>query len=261
MNSFERLHSENVRAEAKDAILVLLVGAVEQHGPHLPLTVDTEIPIRIASMLVEKLNVIVAPAVPYGARSLPQSGGGPSFPGTINIRGNVLTDYLKDVIAGYIAMGFRSIVVLNGHYENESFIFEALELCRQDGKLEGAKIVAVGWWSLVSDAVLEKLLGDRFPGWHAEHAGVCETSLMLHLRNDLVGPARVDNETPPRPGIYLFPVDPSKISNRGVLGSSSNSTAEIGLALCEEICSQLVALIQKHMGAAPTRKRGASRKR
>src|ERR1700687_467344 len=261
MDSFEKLHSENVRAEAEGAILVLPVGAVEQHGPHLPLTVDTEIPVRIASMLVERLNVIVAPAIPYGARSLPQSGGGPSFPGTINIRGSVLTDYLKDVISGYIAMGFCAIVILNGHYENESFIFEALELCRQEGKLEGAKIIAVGWWNLVSDAVLEKLFGDRFPGWHAEHASACETSLMLHLRNDLVGPARVDNATPPRPGIYLFPTDPSKISNRGVLGSSSPSTGEIGLALCEEICSQLIALIHEHMGAAPKGKKGTSSKR
>jgi len=59
---------------------------------------------------------------------------------------------------------------------------------REEGKLEGAKIIAMGWWSVVSDGVLEKLFGDRFPGWHAEHASVCETSLMLHLRNDLVGP-------------------------------------------------------------------------
>src|SRR6267143_1819664 len=207
MNSFEILHSENVRAEAQDAILVIPVGAVEQHGPHLPLTVDTEIPVRIASMLVEKLKVIVAPAVTYGARSLPQSGGGPGFPGTINIRGSVLTDYLKDVIAGYIATGFRSIVILNGHYENESFLFEALELCRQEGKLEGARIVALSWWSLVPQELLGKLFGDRFTGWHAEHASACETSLMLHLRKELVGPARVDNATPPRAGVYTFPTE------------------------------------------------------
>jgi creatinine amidohydrolase len=261
MNSFEKLHSENIRAAARDAILVIPVGAVEQHGPHLPLTVDTEIPVRIASLLVERLEVIVAPAVSYGARSLPQSGGGPSFSGTINIRGSVLTEYLKDIVASYIATGFRKIVILNGHYENESFILEALELCRTEGNLEGTKIVAVGWWSLVSDAVLQKLFGGRFPGWHAEHASACETSLMLYFRNDLVGPTRVDNATPPRPGIYHFPSDSSKISNRGVLGRSSPSTADIGLALCEEICSQLVALIQEHMGAAPKRKKGASRKR
>jgi creatinine amidohydrolase len=249
VNNFDKLHTENVCAMAKDAIILLPVGAVEQHGPHLPLTVDIVIPVRIAEMLAEKLNLIVAPVVTYGARSLPQSGGGPSFPGTIPIRGSVLTEYLKDVISGYVAMGFHSIVILNGHYENESFIFEALELCREEGKLEEAKVIALGWWSLVPDALLENLFGGRFPGWHAEHASACETSLMMHFRSDLVDTARVDNATPPKAGIYLHPSDPSKMSNRGVLGSSSTASAEIGRVLSEEICSQLVALIQGHLGA------------
>ena len=72
MNNFEKLQSENVRAEAQDAILVLPVGAVEQHGPHLPLTVDIEIPVRITSLLAGRLKIFVAPAVSYGARSLPR---------------------------------------------------------------------------------------------------------------------------------------------------------------------------------------------
>src|SRR5258708_27976861 len=137
-------------------------------------------------MVVGKIKGFVAPAIFYGARSLPQSGGSRDIPGTIRVRGSVLTDYLKDVVNGYISMGFRSIVVLNGHYENESFLFEALELCRQEGKLEGARIVALSWWSLVPQALLDKLIGDRFTGCHAEHASACETSLMLHLRKDLV---------------------------------------------------------------------------
>src|SRR6202051_5262021 len=122
MASFEKLHTENVRAQGSEGILVLPVGSVEQHGPHLPLTVDIEIPLRIASRMVEKIKGFVAPAIFYGARSLPQSGGSPDIPGTIRVRGCVLTEYLKDVICGYVSMGFRSIVVLNGHYENESFL-------------------------------------------------------------------------------------------------------------------------------------------
>jgi creatinine amidohydrolase len=247
MSSFEKLHTENVRAEGGKCILVLPVGAVEQHGPHLPLTVDLEIPTRIASALAEEVKGIVAPAIPYGARSLPQSGGGPGFAGTISVRGSVLTDYLQDVIAGYVSSGFRSIVILNGHYENEAFIFEALELCRQAGQLEGARVVAVSWWSLVSDELLKKLFGDSFTGWHAEHASACETSLMLHLRSDLVGATRVDNATPPRAGVYSFPVDSAKLSNRGVLGSSSPASAAAGRALYDEICSNLLALVRDHM--------------
>jgi creatinine amidohydrolase len=249
MSDFEKLNSENIREEAGKGILMLPVGSVEQHGPHLPLTVDIEIPVRIASRVLETVKGLVAPAISYGARSLPQSGGSPDIPGTIRVRGSVLTDYLKDVIAGYVSMGFRSIVVLNGHYENESFIFEALELCRQEGKLEGERIIALSWWNLVPQALLEKLFGDRFTGWHAEHASAVETSLMLHLRKDLVGPVRVDNATPPRAGIFTFPIEASKISNRGVLGSTSSSSAEAGRALFEEICSQLIAVIREHRGA------------
>jgi creatinine amidohydrolase len=247
MSSFEKLHTETVRSEGRKSILVLPVGTVEQHGPHLPLTVDIEIPARIASGLAEEVQGIVAPAISYGARSLPQSGGGPSFPGTISVRGSVWTEYLRDVIAGYIASGFHSLVVLNGHYENEGFLFEALELCRQGGQLEGARVVAVSWWSLVSNATLQKLFGESFPGWHAEHASACETSLMLHLRSDLVGGTRVDNATPPRAGIYLHPIDSAKLSNRGVLGSSSPASAAAGRALYEEICSNLVRLVREHM--------------
>ena len=248
VSDFEKLNSENVREEAGRGILVLPVGSVEQHGPHLPLTVDIEIPVRIAAAVVEKINGFVAPAISYGAGSLPQSGGGPEIPGTIRVRGSVLTDYLTDVIAGYVSMGFRSLVILNGHYENEGFLLEALELCRQGGRLGGARIVALSWWSLVPQAVLDKLFGDRFTGWHAEHASACETSLMLHLRKDLVGPVRVDNATPPRAGIYTFPTEASEMSNRGVLGNTSSSSADHGRVLFEEICSQLVDVIQEQMG-------------
>jgi creatinine amidohydrolase len=194
----------------------------------LPLAVDLEIPVRIASMLEERLNVIAAPAISYGARSLPQSGGGPAFDGTIHVRGGVLTEYLKDVFGGYVAAGFRSMVILNGHYENESFIVEALELCRQEGMLEDTRIIAAGWWSFVSDAAVKKLFGDRFPGWQAS---TCETSLMLHLRRGLVGTTRIDNATPPKPGIYLLPVDPAKISNREVLEALRPRAREL-VALC-----------------------------
>lgn len=249
MSDFEKLNSENVREEAGRGILFLPVGSVEQHGPHLPLTVDIEIPARIASMVVEKIEGFVAPAIYYGARSLPQSGGSPDIPGTVRVRGSVLTDYLKDVIAGYVSMGFRSIVILNGHYENESFLFEALEICREEGSLDGTRLVALSWWNLVPQALLDKLFGDRFTGWHAEHASACETSLMLHLRKDLVGPGRVDNPTPPRAGVYLFPIEASKISNHGVLGNTSSSSAEIGRALFEEICSRLVGVIREQMGS------------
>src|ERR1700674_4905989 len=65
MSSFENLTSENIRAQAPRGILVLPVGSVEQHGPHLPLTVDMAIPSRIAARLVDKIQGFIAPAISY----------------------------------------------------------------------------------------------------------------------------------------------------------------------------------------------------
>jgi creatinine amidohydrolase len=70
---------------------------------------------------------------------------------------------------------------------------------------------------------------------------------MLYLRKELVGPIRVDHPTPPRAGIYTFPIEASKISSRGVLGNTSFASAENGRALFEEICSQLIAIVRERM--------------
>jgi creatinine amidohydrolase len=75
VGDFEKLNSANIREEGERRILVLPVGSVEQHGPHLPLTVDIEIPLRIATKVGETINGVIAPAIHYGAGSLPESGG------------------------------------------------------------------------------------------------------------------------------------------------------------------------------------------
>jgi creatinine amidohydrolase len=103
--------------------LILPVGAVEQHGPHLPLTVDIDIAEALATELAQRLGGYLAAGIVYSARSLPQSGGGPSFPGTIAVRGTTLIEYFTDVLAAYIRCGARSLVVVNGHYENEPCVF------------------------------------------------------------------------------------------------------------------------------------------
>ena len=61
----------------QDAIVVIPVGSTEQHGPHLPLGVDSYIAQGISEILATKANVILAPTLPYGYKSKPLSGGGP----------------------------------------------------------------------------------------------------------------------------------------------------------------------------------------
>lgn len=238
------LVSADVSQELHGARLILPIGAVEQHGPHLPLTVDIDIATAIASALTPRLKGCLAPGIAYGARSLPQSGGGPSFPGTISVRGTILIEYLADVVAGYVGTGVKKLLVVNGHYENEPFLFEAMELCREKGLLAGVEVIATSWWSVVTEEVVTKLFGAEFPGWHAEHAGLCETSLMLYLRPQSVCAARPNHDRPPLAQVYLCPIDPDQISDRGVLAHTSGASQEIGRILFEHVCDELEALVR-----------------
>jgi creatinine amidohydrolase len=242
------LASPEVPGALAHTLVILPFGAVEQHGPHLPLTVDLDIAEALAAELATGLGGCVAPSITYSARSLPQSGGGPSFPGTIAVRGRTLIDYLVDVLGAYARTGARRVLVVNGHYENEPFLFEAIEVCREAGQLDGVEVIALSWWSVVSDEVLRELFGDAFPGWHAEHAGLCETSLMLHLRPETVRSVRPEHPEPPRAGVYLHPIDPERISDRGVLARTSGASAETGHVLFAHVCAEFAELVRAPHG-------------
>ena len=111
-----------------DGILILPVGSTEQHSIHLPLGTDTIIPETIALTLAERVGALVAPVLPYGYKSQPSSGGGPLFPGTIDLNGATMTSLSKDLLTEFLADGWQKIFILNGHFENVAFLTEATDL-------------------------------------------------------------------------------------------------------------------------------------
>ena len=92
-----------------------------------------------------------------------------------------MINYFVDIFKSYVRSGAKRIVVLNGHYENEPFLFEAPELCRENNNFNDVSIMGLSWWSIVDKAFCDTLFSGEFPGWHAEHASMAETSLMLTL--------------------------------------------------------------------------------
>jgi len=76
---------EEYRDVITENLIILPVGSLEQHGPHLPLNVDVVIPSSLAKMVAEKTDAIVLPAIAYGYKSHPTSGGGQLFPGTTSL--------------------------------------------------------------------------------------------------------------------------------------------------------------------------------
>lgn len=143
--------------EKIDSILILPVGATEQHGPHLPLCVDALLAREFAHRLAQKTNGIVAPALSYGYKSKPQSGGGPLFPGTIDLSGATLQQLAADLIDEFVRDGFTKIFIMNAHFENDPFLIEAMDLCaaKYDGRVT---LVLSNWWDPMPDELIGRLV-------------------------------------------------------------------------------------------------------
>ena len=179
---------------SKSKPVIVPIGSTEQHSQHLPLGVDAMIASHVSEDLAERIDGIVAPTMNYGYKSKPLSGGGPLFPGTIDMNGVTVINQMHDVLGELIADGFTKIVVMNAHFENEAFIIEAIDLITRETK-GVATIVETNWWDPLPENVVEQVFdGLVFPGWALEHAAVTETSLMMHYEPELVHMDRVIDE-------------------------------------------------------------------
>jgi len=165
---------------ARDAVLVLPLGATEQHGPHLPVGTDTfaveHIARRASVEASPRIPVVVAPTLAYGssAHHLP-------FGGTMSVGTETYYRILCDLVDSVISGGWSRIALVNGHGGNH----EIIELVVRDLALKHpVSLIGFSYWRPSWDAlVAEGAHGvSRVPG----HAGAFETSLVLALRPELV---------------------------------------------------------------------------
>lgn len=224
----------------KDQVLILPIGSTEQHGPHLPLSVDTVIAEEFAKRLAEELDGVCAPALSYGYKSKPMSGGGPLFPGTIDLNGSTLQNLLLDLFLEFAADGYTKIFVMNAHFENDAFIAEAMEL---GSRILGAKVhfVLSNWWDPIPETLMDQIFDEvPFPGWALEHAAVTETSLMMYFAPELVREDRIVPVVPLVPAAYTeYPVRAGVINESGVLASAYSSSAQKGRLIVETVLPRL----------------------
>ena len=242
--------------EAKTRPVIVPIGSTEQHGQHLPIGTDAVLATRVAEDLAERIDGTVLPTLSYGYKSKPLSGGGPLFPGTIDMNGVTVINQMHDVLSELIADGFTKIVVMNAHFENEAFIVEAIDLVtRETGGV--ATIVETNWWDPVPQSVIDKVFdGLVFPGWALEHAAVTETSLMLHYAPELVHMDRMVEEAGATAKSYVrYPVRQGDVPAHGGLANPAGSSAERGRLIAEameKVTSDGVITIEENKTTAET---------
>ncbi len=183
------------------ALVILPLGAVEQHGPHLPLLVDwlgaEELARHVAPHLVRAgYRVVLAPALPYGASPLAET-----WPGTVSLSRATLTRVIVEVIGSLARHGFRRFVLAN--YQADPAHVRAMgeakrALTRGDRRLRilfaGFSPEARSMAAMLDPRVLRL---SRSPNPKGEwHAGELETALVLARRPDLVRQA-VARRLPP----------------------------------------------------------------
>jgi creatinine amidohydrolase len=205
---------------AAGALLAVPVAATEQHGPHLPLSTDTDLAVALCARLAAaRPGVLVAPPLAYGG-----SGEHEDFPGTLSI-GTEAVEFLLVELCRSATRTFSRVLLVSTHGGN------ADPVRRAERRLRAESRDILAW----------------LPAWEGDaHAGRAETSLELALAPDRVRPGRAEAGNT-RPLTELMPElrrsGVRAVSPNGVLGDPADASAAEGSALLGRLLAGLVAAV------------------
>lgn len=220
--------------ELPDALVVLPVGAVEQHGPHLPTGTD----VMLVETVVERgltraqqrselgRTVVLAPTLPFGSSNhhLP-------FGGTLSLAPEVLYQLVVDLARSVSESGGRRLVVVNGHGGNHGVVRAAASAASTQFDIA---IAVADYWQLIT---AEQAGTASVPG----HAGIFETSLVLAVRPELVTDRAIRETSAQTSTVAGFDVH-SAASFRNVDGFTdepARATEECGEGLLDALADKL----------------------
>lgn len=231
-----------------NTVMVQPIGAIEQHGPHLPLIVDAAIATGVLGKALAKLD----PAVP--AYALPPLYYGKSnehwhFPGTITLRAETLLALLTEVAESLYRAGFRKFVILNAHGGQP----QVLEIVARDLHVKYPDFWVFPLFVWRVPHIAQELLTPQELEFGI-HAGDAETSVMLNLLPDQVNMAKAIAEYPPSlppnsllsiEGQLPFAWTTQDLSQSGVIGDPTPANSEKGAQLLESLVAGWVQVLSE----------------
>jgi creatinine amidohydrolase len=240
-----------VKNLAVDRMIVILpTGSFEQHGPHMPFTVDTDLVTGVALGVEAKLkdNVLLLPTLSPG-----MSTHHNAFPGTLDIPQPVYMQLIKAMAHSIARFGGKKVFFLNGHGGNDIPIRAVMREIKTE--LPDLRCVFASYWQLGAKAikdVRESELGGL------NHACEMETSIMLHLHPDRVKMNLAKRDGPTHQDIYrksdmqlsrpvYFVNEFDEVTATGTIGHPDLATAEKGKRFLDGIVAQVVEFVQHYL--------------
>ena len=242
------LTSEEIAQMAgrEDVVILQPVAAIEQHGPHLPVAVDTAIVMGVLGAALDRLGpevrCLCLPPICYG-----KSNEHIGFPGTVSVSAATLGSLLGEVADAIHRMGFRKLAFVNGHGGQP----QVIEIAARDARVRHPdfSLFPLFIWNVPNNAA--QLLDARELA-EGIHAGAAETALMMAL---LPGQVRIDRrvcEYPPAlPAGSLLSAEgrlpyawvTRDLSRSGVIGDATAATADMGRALLDSLADGWARLL------------------
>lgn len=233
---------EIVEAVKEIDTVIIPMGTIEQHGPHLPVGTDVLIPLTVAERVADKTRVLVAPPIYYG-NSLSMAG----MNGVFTITPASLAALLLDLCRSFAKQGFKKIIFLNGHGGNK----QVLSFIGQKARMEtDALIVRIDWWDIVAEEmpkICETLVA---------HADEGETSMMLACRPELVDMKKAtrddtsdkltDTLTGGKPkNLPQVFVPFTKWSKTGLIGDATKASKSKGEKIMKAVVNNIVNFLKQ----------------
>jgi len=212
--------------QQKDKVIIP-IGSIEAHGPHLPLATDLYTIYELCKLAVKEIDALLAPPIYYGVC---RSTHG--LPGTISIKGETLKHLILDILSELYQFGFKKFIILTGHAGGTHFCYlvdasEEFVRSRPETKAFVANIC-----DLLKDAFSELNIPSS-----DSHAGDWETSLILYLKPDLVKEGGFE-DYPKFPKHWIVP-NKKEFWSSGIWGNPKLASAKKGEILAQKFVSAL----------------------
>lgn len=236
---------------ARGKVILIPIGHTEQHGYHLPLSVDTIIIDSIAQGVASRVTTRseALPVMPYGV-----STHRSSFAATLNAGGRAFEDFWVAVIDVLVARGFDRFYFMSGHGGNMSFLVNIVKYAGERHRRIFCATAFLHTAGMIGAAAIEKYRTSAIGGMG--HACELETSFMLHLRPDLCHMERVVDETDfvTTPSYYMDWIEGGALvanppwdddSKTGAYGAGSHATAEKGRLWLEAAIEEKIGHVEE----------------